>query len=365
VNDAPVDLLEVMRRARRAASDQRKVFLALYGLLILVPLLLVIVAAGRAMVLGGFGAQLEVTFLRPVLATGELFAAAWSAGAWGVMACALLGAWLASWLVGSFFGLAVTRRAAVELTCPRRAEVGEALRFARRHAHWAFLTPASLLFGALALFALAAAVLSLGRWSPALLVVAAPVALVLSVAAVVLIVGLLAGGILAWPTIATEWSDAFDAITRVYGYGFAYAYRLFVYRLGALVALAGAVATRGLRAFLVLAGFGAALVVGFGREPTRALLDGVLLEPPEGVPFPQTVAGWTLLACVAVYLTLLVSRLLVFVAVLRQAIYLLLRRHVDRVAFDNIDGFRPDDSAYDPTAQGFELVEVEEEIPAE
>ena len=50
---------------------------------------------------------------------------------------------------------------------------------------------------------------------------------------------------------------------------------------------------------------------------------------------------------------------------LRQAIYLLLRLRVDKVPLDNIDGYRPDDSDYDPTAQGFELVEVEEEIPAE
>ena len=40
----------------------------------------------------------------------------------------------------------------------------------------------------------------------------------------------------------------------------------------------------------------------------------------------------------------------------------LLRLRVDRVPMDNIDGYRPDDSDYDPTAQGFELLEVEEEI---
>ena len=30
------------------------------------------------------------------------------------------------------------------------------------------------------------------------------------------------------------------------------------------------------------------------------------------------------------------------------------------VALDNIDGYRPDDSDFDPTAQGFEYVEVQE-----
>jgi len=365
MNAERVELLEVLRRARQSAGDQRKIFLALYGLLLLTPLALLVVAAGRAALLGGLMDQVRVTFLRPFLAAGELFTEAFRAGAWGLLAAVVLGIWIAAMLVGSFFGLAVTRMAAVELTCERRAETGEALRFARRHWHWAFLTPGGLLLGALLLLALAAGVLALGRISELLLVAAAPAAFVLSLTAVILLIGLLAGGILAWPTIATEWSDAFDAITRVYGYSFAHSYRVLAYRVAAGFAMLGAVCTRGFRTALVLGAFYVALIVGFGREATASLLDNVLLEPPQGLPFPQTVAGWTLLACVAVFLTMLVARLLVFSVVLRQAIYLLLRLRIDKVPFDNIDGYRPDDSAYDPTAQGFELVEVEEEIPAE
>jgi hypothetical protein len=94
-------------------------------------------------------------------------------------------------------------------------------------------------------------------------------------------------------------------------------------------------------------------------------VDAVLQEPAAGPPFPRTVAAWTLVACVAVLLTLAVARLLVYRSVLQQAVYLLLRLRIDRVPLATIDGYRPDDSAYDPIAQGFELVEVEEEIPAE
>ena len=360
-----VDLLELLRSARRAAWDQRKVFLALYGLLLLVPLALCIVALGRWALFDGLGTELQVTFLRPIAATTDFFQGAFATGSWGLMGAVLLGIWVVSMLVGSFFGLAVTRMAAIELTCERRADVGEALRFARSHWHWGFLTPAGLLFGALLLVGLAAAALTLGRVSEFLLVVAAPVAFVLVVTAVILLVGLLAGGMLAWPTIATEWSDAFDAITRVYGYSFAHSYRVLLYRAGAGIALLGAVCTRGLRAALVLAGFYLALLVGFGQQRTADLLNAVLLEPAQGLPFPQTVAGWTLLACGAVFLTLLLARLLVFHLVLRQVIYLLLRHRIDKVPLNSIDGYRPDDSAYDPTAQGFELVEVEEEIRAE
>ena len=45
--DAPVDLLALLRSARRSASGRNKVVLALYGLLCLVPLCLLVVAAGR------------------------------------------------------------------------------------------------------------------------------------------------------------------------------------------------------------------------------------------------------------------------------------------------------------------------------
>jgi hypothetical protein len=360
-----VEILELLRLVRRSANDQRKIFLALYGLLLLVPLGLAVVAAGRAWISGEFGAEVEAVFLRPVAATSGFLDDALSGGRWGLLGAALLGLWFVTMLVGSYFGLAITRMAAIELCCDRRAEVKEALRFARQHFLWAFLTPAGLLVAALLLVGLAAAALALGRASELLLAVAAPGALLLCLGAVVLVVGLVAGGFLAWPTIATEWSDAFDAITRVYGYSFAHSYRVLLYRLGAGLVFLGAVVTRSFRALLALAGFYVALVVGFGVDRTKELVDGVLLEPAAGSPFPRTVAGWTLVACVAILLTLAVARLAVYRSVLQQAVYLLLRLRIDRVPLRTIDGYRPDDSAYDPIAQGFELVEVEEEIPAE
>lgn len=367
MSDERIEFVEVLRRARRCASDMRKIFLGLYGLLLFVPIAFVIVGTGRAMLggPGGYGGEIGATFLRPVQATLAFFADGYAAGRWGLMTMVVLGVWLAAMLIGSFFGLALTRMAAVELTCQRRAEVGEAFQFTRRHWHWAFLTPASLLVGTVLLLVLAALLLGLGRASDYMVVVAAPLAILLVGAAVILIVGLLGGGLLAWPAIATEWSDAFDAVTRVYGYSFAHSYRILLYRIGAWAAWLGAVVTRGLRAALVLGLFYVALTVGLGPEKTKGLLDGVLLEPPGRSPFPASLAGWTVLACGAILLTLLLARLLVFRVVLHQMVYLLLRLRIDKVPFDNIDGYRPDDSDYDPTAQGFELVEVEGEIPAE
>ena len=104
--------------------------------------------------------------------------------------------------------------------------------------------------------------------------------------------------------------------------------------------------------------------IGLGNRIAGDLLDAMMLEPPQGLPLPQTLAAWVLSACVAVFLSLQVARLTVLRAALYQGMYLLLRRHIDRVPMDSIDGYRPDDSAFDPTAQGFVLSEVEEELPS-
>ena len=365
MNRTPVEPLELLRRVRRCAADQRKILLALYGLLLLLPLALLVVGCGRGIVFGGWGAQIAATFLRPVQATGEFFFGAWQAANWAAIGGVVLGIWVAGLLVGSFFGMAVTRMAAVELTSDRRSDLKEALGFARNHWHWGFFTPAGLLFGAISLVAVAAGLFFLGRVVEFLLIIAAPAALLLVIGAVVLVMGLFAGGILAWPTIATEWSDAFDAITRVYGYSFAHAPRVAAYRVGVLLLIVGAIFLRAIRACIVLGLLALALRVGLGNETAGNLIDAMMLEPPQGLPLPQTLAAWTLSACVAVFLSLQVARLAVLRSALYQAMYLLLRRHIDRVPMDNIDGYRPDDSAFDPTAQGFVLTEVEEELRTE
>ena len=52
MNEPPVEPLEVLRRVRRCAADQRKTLLALYGLLLLLPLVLLVVATGRTVLQG-------------------------------------------------------------------------------------------------------------------------------------------------------------------------------------------------------------------------------------------------------------------------------------------------------------------------
>ena len=361
-----VDHLDLLRSARRAAADRRKLFLALYGLLLFLPLALLVLACGRAALHGDVVGQISETFVRPVQATGEFFKTAFHDGRWLLMALVLLGIWLVARLMHSFFGLAVTRMLAIEITCGRRADVKDAIRFARGHCFWGFITSASLLFASLLMLGLAVLFVWLAMTiSELFLVLAVPAALVLVLGAVFVLVGLWGGGILAGPTVATEWSDAFDAITRVYGYGFTHTYRLFLYRTAGRLVLLGAAVARALRAGLVFLLLYGVLLLGLGADGTRELIDAILLEQPQGWALPQTAAAWTLLFCLAGYGTAVFARLLVFRLALCQVTYLLLRHHIDKVPLDNIDGYRPGDSAYDPTAQGFELVEVDDEISAE
>ncbi len=375
-----LDHLDLLRSARHAAADRRKLFLALYGLLLFLPLALLVLACGRTALHGDLAGEISETFVRPVQATGEFFKTAFHDGRGLLMALVLLGIWLVGRLMHSFFGLAVMRMLAVEITSGRRAEVKEAIRFARGHWFWGFITPASLLFASLLMLGFAVFLVWLAMTiSELFLVLASPAALVLVLGAAFMLVGLWGGGILAGPTVATEWSDAFDAITRVYGYGFTHTYRLFLYRTAGRLVLLGAAVARALRAGLVFLLLYGVLLLGLGTDGARELIDATLLEQPQGVgedpsaaaeahplrALPQTAASWTLLFCAAAYVTAVFARLLVFRLALCQVTYLLLRRHIDKVPLDNIDGYRPDDSAYDPTAQGFELVEVEEEISAE
>ena len=64
MSEPRVEMLEVLRAARRSASDLRKVFLALYGLLLFVPFSLLAIAAGRTVLYGDFGGELSKTFNR-------------------------------------------------------------------------------------------------------------------------------------------------------------------------------------------------------------------------------------------------------------------------------------------------------------
>ena len=132
----------------------------------------------------------------------------------------LLCACLWATAVWALFGGAITRRAALDLGREENLGVKGSLRFAA--AKWGsyVLAPLLPMFG---LLICAAPILVLGllmRFDVGLLLVGVvwPLALLASILMALLLLALLFGWPLMWPTISTEMSDSFDAVSRSWSY---------------------------------------------------------------------------------------------------------------------------------------------------
>jgi len=122
--------------------------------------------------------------------------------------------------VWSFFGSAIARTAAVQLGREERCGLGEALQHSRRKFGSYFAAP---LYPLLAVALLLSPVALLGFFflGDSTVVVAAILwifALIAGFLSVLLLVGLFFGWPLIWGAVATESSDAFDALSRSYAY---------------------------------------------------------------------------------------------------------------------------------------------------
>ena len=128
------------------------------------------------------------------------------------------GLWsLAIW---AFFGAAITRIAAVQLAANERITWGAALRYACSKFFAYFFAPLFPLGG----IALAAIPVLIFGWllrfgfSAMLVGLIWPVFLVSGLIITLLLLGLIFGWPLMWPTISTEGTDSFDALSRSYAY---------------------------------------------------------------------------------------------------------------------------------------------------
>ncbi|HVG93768.1 MAG TPA: hypothetical protein VND21_04935 [Planctomycetota bacterium] len=249
-------IADLWHRAGRSARDHRKRLLALYGVTLSPVALVLAVLAHR--VLTGVGLDLA-GLRRPITWVLGPLRDAWmgdqdlSALLWVLLAA------LALSVVWGFFGGAISRMAAVDLSSERREPPGAALAFARRHARGFIGAKATLWAGALVPLGGAILVSYAGRlpdpFGSLLLVPAVLVVAVLVVGAVVAASLGAAAGFLSSPTIACEDSDAFDAVSRVYGYAAAGLPRLVGVRL---VFLGGVLLGSGWRALRT----GGALLLG-------------------------------------------------------------------------------------------------------
>lgn len=145
---------------------------------------------------------------------------------------------LAIW---SVLGGAVCRVAAVHIARDEKVSARQAIRFAWQRKVSIFSAPllpllAILFFGFfLVLGGLAGAIPYVEVISGPVLSLLFGLALIAGLLIALLVVGLVGGGCLMWPTIAVEGSDSFDAISRSYSYVFAKPWRTIFYALLTLV----------------------------------------------------------------------------------------------------------------------------------
>jgi len=167
-----------------------------------------------------------------------------TAGAIPILYSVLCGLWeLAVW---SLVGGAITRIASLALARDDRMGIVSGLRFGIRKWPAFFFAPLVPFAAVLGLLVLGWITGLLLKWNPSAFVVAIfwPILLAACFAVAVLLVGLLFGWPLIWPTISTEGTDSFDGLSRSYSYTFQRPlfYLFFVIVAGFLGALAALIA---------------------------------------------------------------------------------------------------------------------------
>ncbi|MFZ5831435.1 MAG: hypothetical protein ACOY3P_15225 [Planctomycetota bacterium] len=247
------------------------------------------------------------------------------------LACLLLCA-LSSLAIWSFFGAAITRIAAVQLTTDERLSTMAALRFAC--SKWLSFFVGPLLPALGVVFALIPVwILGLLLRTGFTSVVAGllyPVALLLGLVAALLMVGILFGWPLMWPTISSEGTDAFDALSRSFAYLFQHPLRYLFYAVvAALLGWLGWIFVQNFAAGIVWITYWAA-GWGGGSERLAQILSGT-----EATGLAHLggllVRFWA--GCVKL---LAVGYLYGFFWSAAVAVYLLLRRDVDATEMDEV-----------------------------
>ncbi len=255
-------------------------------------------------------------------------------GPTGLACLALCGLWsLATW---AFFGGAITRIAAVELSCEERIGWMAALRYACRKWLSYFSAPLMPLLLGVALPAIPVVLLGLLlAWDFGVLLVAIvwPLALLAGLIMAVVSLGLLFGWPLMFATISTEGTDSFDALSRSYAYVFQRPLHYLLYAV--LAALLGTLC------WLLVSNFAAAVVGmaywaaswGAGADRIVQIISG------SGEPAMSSVGktGVFLVHLWVGAVKLLAAGFLYgFFFTAATAIYLLLRRDVDATELDEV-----------------------------
>jgi hypothetical protein len=245
-----------------------------------------------------------------------------------LIACGLWA--LAVW---AFFGAAITRIAAVQLAANERITLGAALRYACAKFFAYFFAPLFPLGG----IALAVLPVLIAGWLLRIGVIAFfvglfwPIYLVCGLIITLLLLGLVFGWPLMWPTISTEKSDSFDALSRSYAYVFQ---RPLHYMFYVLVA-----AVLGVLGWLLVKNFASTIIYatywsaswGAGAGRTEELMN---YKDLTGMGYA---GAWLIHAWSAVVKLLAVGFTFSYFWNAMTAIYLLLRRNVDATEMDEVE----------------------------
>ena len=262
-------------------------------------------------------------------------------------------------VIWSLLGGAICRLAAVQFARDDRLTVGQGVTFASARLLNGFLLAPCLplAFAAIVALLLAAGGLVLRVWviGDLLAGLAFILALIGGFIIAVLLLGLLVGGSLMWPVVATEGSDAFDAFSRALSYPFSKPWKAILY--GAIAIVYAGVCWLFVNWFTYFALSVTRTVVAFGTSPfgwwgygpEGAKLNKMkLLWPLEGPSLLYSWPKWADLAwyeyfsavCIGLYVLLVIAVMWSFLASFyfstSTIVYFLLRRDVDGTDLEEV-----------------------------
>ncbi len=257
---------------------------------------------------------------------------------------------LAAW---ALFGGAIYRIAALHAAREEKISAVQALQFSLGK-FFSFLTapliPLVIILGLGLLLAVGGLLGNLGGLGAILMGVLFFLAVLVGLLVAFLLIGLVAGGTLMYPTIAVEGSDSFDAISRSFSYVFARPWRSILY--GGVALVHGALCYLFVRLFAFLALAATHTFVNWGIwTGGKKLADGATrLDVLWLAPTFQDLHEWTwaamsgaekigaVLVGLWVYLIIggVAAFLLSYLANSTTVIYYLLRRKVDATDLDDV-----------------------------
>ncbi len=263
----------------------------------------------------------------------------------------LLLAWgLALW---ALFGGAVYRIAALQATRQEKISAAQGLKFAASRFFSFFtapLLPIAIILALGGLMALGGLLGNLWGFGAALIGLLMFLALILGLVVAFLVIGLLGGFKLMYPTIAVEGSDSFDAISRSFSYIFARPWRAILYGAVALfygtfcylfVRLFAYLALECTRTFVKWGVWQGGQSVG-GYDKIAAIWSApsyANLVPPfswSAMSSWEQIGAFFIWVYVSLIAAMVFAFLLTFCASSGTVIYLLLRRKVDATDLDDI-----------------------------